>query len=261
MPSKQASLKRTLTIVHSSDLHVDTDWTARAHGGDGTRGLSAVLDTARAIKADMVLLAGDVFDHNRLPDETLERTARLLVAAGRPVVILPGNHDPAVADSAWHRGDFASHANIHIFGVSHRNTIVFPEFDLEIRGRPHRDYDDMTPFAKPQNRLARRRITMAHGHYEPVRDRTVKYHPGWLIHDRHILTSDSDYVALGHWNRPARVGPNMRHAYYCGSPELAGTVNVARFRESGAIRVHCEPIRWTTATARRTRRDENPAAR
>ena len=246
MPRNNSPLQRTLTVVHSSDLHVDTDWTARSHGGDGVGGLRAVLDTARAIEADLVLLAGDVFDHNRLPAETLERTAQLLGAAGRPIVILPGNHDPAVDDSAWHRGDFAAHANIHVLGVTHRHTITFPDFDLEVCGRAHRDYDDMVPFAAPRKRIRTRRITMAHGHYEPVRDRSVKYHPGWLIHDQHILAADSDYVALGHWNRPARVGPTTRHAYYCGSPELAGTVNVVRFQKSGTVRVHREEILWAT---------------
>jgi DNA repair exonuclease SbcCD nuclease subunit len=246
MPPRNST--RPLTVVHSSDLHVDTDWTARSHGGDGAGGLRAVLDTARAIDADVILLAGDVFDHNRLPIETLQRTAALLAAAGRSIVILPGNHDPAVDDSAWHRGDFAAHGNIHILGVTDGNAVAFPHFDLEVCGRPHRDYDDMVPFTRPRKRGHHRRITMAHGHYQPMRDRSVKYHPGWLIHDRHIIAADSDYMALGHWNRPARVGPDTQHAYYCGSPELAGTVNVVRFQTSGAVRVRREPIRWTSTT-------------
>jgi DNA repair exonuclease SbcCD nuclease subunit len=240
---------RDVVAVHSSDLHVDTDWTARLHGGDGTSGLRAVLDTARAIEADLVVLAGDVFDHNRLPDEVLLRTARLLGAAERPIVVLPGNHDPAVDDSAWRRGGFDAFANIHVLGVTHGTAVLFPEHQLEVCGRPHSDYDDMVPLAKARARRTRWRIVLAHGHYVPARDRAVKYHPSWLIHDRHIAAADADYVALGHWNRAARVGPEASNAYYCGSPELAGTVNVVRFRPAGAPKVHQEPIRWY-ATAR-----------
>jgi len=48
---------RDLVLVHSSDLHVDDGFTARTHGGDGTRGLRAVLATARHVRADAVLLA------------------------------------------------------------------------------------------------------------------------------------------------------------------------------------------------------------
>src|SRR5438876_4267872 len=39
---------RDIVLVHSSDLHMDHDYTARLHGGDGTAGLSGVLSAARA---------------------------------------------------------------------------------------------------------------------------------------------------------------------------------------------------------------------
>jgi DNA repair exonuclease SbcCD nuclease subunit len=246
---KSASGKpaRGVVIVHSSDIHVDTDWTARLHAGDGTKGLRSVLETARSVRADLVLLAGDIFDHNRLPDNVLARTAELLATCGRPVIVLPGNHDPAVADSGWHRGPFASHADVHVLGVTRRAPLVLPLLNLEIVGRPHRNYDDMVPLGAARTRRTRWRIVMAHGHYTPVRDRAVTYHPSWLIHDRHIAGADADYVALGHWNRAARVGPRSTRAYYCGSPDLAGTVNVVTLRE-GAVAVRREPIQWRDRT-------------
>lgn len=249
MPSGVA---QSLTVIHSSDLHVDTDWTAKAHGGDGTRGLGAVLDTAAALNADLVLLAGDVFDHNRLPDEVLIRTATLLEAAGRPVVVLPGNHDAAAEDSAWRRCGLDDLDNVHLFGITHRHAVLFPELDIEVRGRAHDNYDDMIPIIKSPVRRARWRIVMAHGHYHPERDRSVKYHPSWLIHDRHLASADADYVALGHWNRSVRVGPKGINAYYSGSPELADTINVVRFGKSGVVRVRREPIRWATDADRST---------
>src|SRR4051794_13441182 len=43
---------KDVIMVHSSDLHVDHDYTARLHGGDGTAGLTCVLNAARAIGAD-----------------------------------------------------------------------------------------------------------------------------------------------------------------------------------------------------------------
>ncbi|MGE5539883.1 MAG: metallophosphoesterase family protein [Gemmatimonas sp.] len=232
-------------MIHSSDIHVDTDWTARQHGGDGTRGLRAVLDTARAVVADVVLLAGDVFDHNRLPDAVLERVAALLDAAGRPVIVLPGNHDAAAADCAWRRSPFAACTRLHVLGVTHRTTLRFPHLHLEVTGKPHRDYDDMVPLERSRARRARWRIAVAHGHYVPVRDRSAPHHPSWLIHDRHLAAVDADYIALGHWNRPARVGPRAANAHYCGSPELAGTVNLVTLRAAGGVRVRREPIRWS----------------
>src|SRR5262249_36577256 len=95
---------RDIVVVHSSDLHVDHDYTARLHGGDGTAGLSSVLSAARGAGADVVVLAGDTFDCHRLPTFLLDRVAAIISAAALPVVLLPGNHDPAVPDAVYHGG-------------------------------------------------------------------------------------------------------------------------------------------------------------
>src|SRR5580658_954869 len=101
--TKQAPA-RDVIVVHSSDLHVDHDHTARLHGGDGTAGLACVLGAARDIGADAVVLAGDTFDCHRLPQALLDRAAGVIAAVGLPVVILPGNHDPAVPDAVYRQG-------------------------------------------------------------------------------------------------------------------------------------------------------------
>src|SRR5262245_64901054 len=92
-----AAPSRDIVVVHSSDLHIDHDYTARLHGGDGTAGLSGVLSAARAAGADVVVLAGDTFDCHRLPIDLLDRAAAVISAAAMPVVLLTGLHDPAVA--------------------------------------------------------------------------------------------------------------------------------------------------------------------
>jgi hypothetical protein len=42
-------------------------------------------------------------------------------------------------------------------------------------------------------------------------------------------------VALGHWNRAAKVGKGDIAAYYFGSPEYAGTINLVRFTHQGEV--------------------------
>src|SRR5271167_33720 len=95
---------RDIIVVHSSDLHVDHDYTARLHGGDGTTGLACVLNAARGLSADAVILAGDTFDSHRVPDALVERAAAVIAASALPVVILPGNHDPAVSEAVFNNG-------------------------------------------------------------------------------------------------------------------------------------------------------------
>src|SRR2546423_2988041 len=108
---------RGIVVVHTSDLHVDDDYTAQIHGGDGTAGLAFVLQKAGALAADVALLVGDTFENNRLPRHVVDRAAALISAAAMPVVLLPGNHDPAAPDSVY--GLLPAVDNLHVLGVTH----------------------------------------------------------------------------------------------------------------------------------------------
>jgi hypothetical protein len=69
----------------------------------------------------------------------------------------------------------------------------------------------------------------------PVPDRTSRLRPSWLIGDDELAATGADYIALGHWNRAAKVGEVA--ASYSGSPEYAGTVNVVRLLGGGNVEV------------------------
>ena len=231
-----------IVFVHSSDLHVDDERIAAQHDGDGTAGLRAVLTTARSLGADIVLLAGDTFDNHMVTSATIDRAGQLLADAGRPVVILPGNHDPATADSIWLRGRFDEIGNLAILGITNDRTIVFPERELEIWGNAHRDYMDMVPLRDPPPRAARWQIALGHGHYEPPETWHNPLRPSWLISDAMIAATGADYLALGHWDRAAQVGGGTVPAYYSGSPDYVDTVNLVRLTASGKVLVTRETV-------------------
>jgi DNA repair exonuclease SbcCD nuclease subunit len=232
-----------IVLVHSSDLHVD-DTTSGTKHSDGVAGLAAVLATARAADAHLVLLAGDTFDNNRVPAPVLARTGELLAEAGRPVVILPGNHDPALPDSVFLRGGLAAIPNVSILGITHDEAVGFPQHDLEIWGHAHRDYENMAPLRGPRTRSTRWQVAMAHGHYEPPHNLATPLRPSWLFSDDAIAATAADYLALGHWDRPERVGNGTVPAYYSGSPDLARTVNLIRLTGASQVLVTREPLRW-----------------
>jgi DNA repair exonuclease SbcCD nuclease subunit len=236
---------RDIVVVHSSDLHIDHDYTARLHGGDGVAGLACVLNAARSAAADVVILAGDTVDSHRVPQALIERVASVMAAAAVPIVVLPGNHDPAVAEAIYRGRALAAVANLHVIGVTHEDSIVFPQMSLEIWGRAHCDYGDMSPLDINRQRPPRRtrwQIAVAHGHYEPAPDRSKGPQPSWLIGDAEIAATVADYVALGHWNRAARVGNGSVPAYYSGSPEYAGTVNIVRMSPRAGVTVARVPL-------------------
>jgi len=231
-----------IVLVHSSDLHVDEDRAVGSRNGDGTAGLRWVLVTARAARADVVLLAGDTFENNQLGQAILERARGLLADADLPVVILPGNHDPALADSVFVRGGFAELPHVSILGVTHDEAVPFPVFDLEIWGHAHRDYYSMAPLRGPRPRSTRWQAAMAHGHYEPPATRANPLRPSWVFSDEEIAATGADYLALGHWDRAVRVGNGVVPAYYSGSPHLVRTVNLVRLTAAGEVVVTRERL-------------------
>jgi DNA repair exonuclease SbcCD nuclease subunit len=233
--SAAANSAPEVVLVHSSDLHVDD------RGGIGV--LKAVLATAGALGADLVLLAGDTFESNQLSTDVLDRAAGFLAQAGMPVVILPGNHDPALPDSVFVRGGIARVPSAHILGVTHDVAVAFPAFDLEIWGHAHRDYLDMAPLRGFRSRSTRWQVAIAHGHYEPPETRANPLRPSWIFGDEEIAATGADYLALGHWDRPMRVGNGVVPAFYSGSPELARTVNLVRLTTGGVV-VTREVLIW-----------------
>lgn len=189
--------------------------------------------------ADVVILAGDIFDHNRVPLAVLDNVSRLLGEYGHHVVLLPGNHDCLTPDSVYRRGGLASLPNVHVLGVADE-AFGFPELDLQVWGRAHYDYKNHSPLAEPQPRSAARQIAVAHGHW--LRDERDR-HRGWLITSDEIAGTESDYVALGHWPQATPAGDGRVPAFYSGSPDLAGSVNLLRFLDGGPPLVSRLPLK------------------
>jgi len=224
-----------VTIVHSSDLHLGTDDSFSDR--DRLANLPKVLAAAAEVDANVVLLAGDSFDNHRQPVEILERAAQILRDYGKPVVILPGNHDPLTPDSVYRRGGLDEVANVSILGLNAGQAVLFPELELEIWGHAHFDYTDMSPLANPRPRTTRWQLAAAHGHYVDEARDPNRMIGSWLIHREELLAIDADYIALGHWNQSTPVGNGDVAAHYSGSPEYTGTVNVVRFKKDGSVEV------------------------
>jgi DNA repair exonuclease SbcCD nuclease subunit len=224
-----------VVIVHSSDLHLGTDDSFSDR--DRLANLPKVLGAATEVKADIVLLAGDSFDNHRQPIDLLERAAQILRDYNKPVVILPGNHDPLTPDSVYRRGGLGEVANVSILGLNVDKAVVFPDLELEIWGHPHFDYTDMSPLANPRPRTTRWQLAAAHGHYVDEARDPNRMIGSWLIHREELLATGADYVALGHWNQCTPVGNGEVNAHYSGSPEYTGTVNVIRFKKDGTVEV------------------------
>jgi hypothetical protein len=189
-------------------------------GGDKAAQLRGQrFDTVRRIAGlahehgvDLVVVAGDVFDDNGVGPDTVQHARDALTAFGdTPVVLLPGNHDPATPDSALARlGELpgairvATTAEVvRLDGVevypcplTARHTAADPAGWL-----PENPGGDAV------------RIVVAHGG-------TLDFGEATESHNRidvgRILERGYDYVALGDWHGVYRV---HARAWYSGAPE------------------------------------------
>lgn len=210
--------RRAVKLVHTSDVHLGCDY----NGKLARRALVAVVDLARSIGADALILAGDVFDHNRVKDDEVGFLLDQLERSAMPSIILPGNHDCYDAGSVYRRALFQrGPANVHVIDDEADTLCQFPELDLEVWGRATVDHHPgFRPLTEePPRRSAGWRIGVAHGHVAIPDPREPRSSP---ILPEDIASSLCDYVALGHWDRYADVSQGGVPAFYSGAPHWSG---------------------------------------
>ncbi len=239
MPENSRRAAGEIVLAHSSDVHVDDPIMP---GEDGVAGLRHVLATAASLDADLVLLAGDTFDNARVSAPVLREARDLLAGAGRLVVMLPGNHDPLLENHLFRRAGLVDIAHLRVLGLAGGDSLLLENLDLEIVGLAHRGYSDFPPLPKARRRAARWQVIMAHGHYVPPGEAVAQAHRAWRFDDAALAAAGGDYIALGHWDRPLRVGTDGVAAYYSGAPDLAGTLNMISMAPGRGVTVTREPL-------------------
>ena len=96
-------------FVHTSDIHLDTSFSAAGFPSrigdrkrEAIRGtFRRILESAEGEEAQLVLIAGDLFEHDRVTPDTVEFLKQQFESLGDiPVFVSPGNHDPCVGSSS-----------------------------------------------------------------------------------------------------------------------------------------------------------------
>lgn len=243
--------RKPLRIVHTSDVHLgaysgsgDGKWGARRELMEQT--FERVIELANDTNADALLIAGDFFDNDRVPDETVVFAAETIRKFRGQTFLIPGNHDPMDPGSIYWRHDMEAIAKRLTIVRDHKGELVEPEgLDLVLWGRAYLDTDwHFKPLdGLPERVDSRWHIAMGHGHF--VRE-GGEMHRSLLIKDSEIAAAAGhwDYMAFGHWEPHADVSTGGVTAIYSGAPmplsdanRKAGLAAVVDFDESG--------VRWT----------------
>jgi exonuclease SbcD len=225
------TVKPTRRILHTADLHI-------AFLGDkGCQSLEAVVNAAIKSRADLLLIAGDLFDHNRVDEKLLEFVRAQFWRLPIPVVILPGNHDCLVPGSIFSKTEFwKSCRNLYVLRETQGETLDLSYLNISIWGKPIDTYmGDIHPMqGKPQpDDGGFWHIAVAHGYFVDTESPSF---PSYHITEQEIAEHEWDYVALGHV--PVfRCISNDPVAYYSGSPSLAGTAALVDLDEKTGVHV------------------------
>lgn len=188
----------------------------------------AALATQESVNA--VLVAGDVFDAQGVSDRTIHRTFQLMSAYKGPWILIPGNHDAALAESVWTRARRLNAIPPNVFPLLNAQVHLFSDAGFAILPAPltqRQTYQDLTEWfdaaETPANLL---RIGLAHGSVAgQLPESADSPNP---ISPTRAQTARLDYLALGDWHGLKQIDSRT---WYSGTPEQD------RFKDNGAGQV------------------------
>ena len=242
-PQANSTARPSFTALHVSDVHVDDN----PHGHVA---LQATVELALAENVDLVVFAGDLFDHARVSEVTIERVLEQLARLTQPTLVIPGNHDCVDDLSIYLRTDLTK-AGPHIVFVGDPagDEVIFNDLALAVWARGIADHS-------PKNRPLEGyrpsdpkwwRMVVVHGHYVPRGHASPN---SSLIREEELAELECDYVALGHWHRFLEIDANGVIASYCGSPSEGDnpSVNLVHFEPGQRVRIENRALKEPAPT-------------
>ena len=212
-----------LTFLHGADFHLDSPFRALSPDQAAERRqeqrqlLTRLAQTAKETQAQLILLAGDLFDSQRVRPKTLELLHNTLEGLEAQVFIAPGNHDPYTPSSPYARLSWPGH--VHIFSSPYPERVELPHLGAVVYGSaflsPHRVDSPLLDLQTRDEGLVS--FGCFHG------DTSTPFSRYGPITQEEIDRCGLDYLALGHHH--AASGIRMTGAtYYAwpGCPEGRG---------------------------------------
>jgi DNA repair exonuclease SbcCD nuclease subunit len=226
-----------LRLIHTADWQIGKPYGTVADEQKRFRlqqeriaAIGRIRDAVRAQEAQLVLVAGDLFD-SPTPDSTaVLEVLELIGEMEVPVLVIPGNHDHGAPGTVWHRDDFQRHQrqqapNLQL--LLERQPLVLDEaVVLPCPLLRNQDSSDPTQWLRGVDWSAlptdRPRIVLAHGgvhgfggrDYEG--DDEAQAGANNLIDLAALPAAQLDYIALGDWHNLKKV---TGKAWYPGTPE------------------------------------------
>jgi DNA repair protein SbcD/Mre11 len=221
-----------MRLLHTADCHLGNFML----GGDKEKeAFAALIETALVIRPDVLVVAGDLFDHGRVSDDVIAWTLEQMSRLDCPVVVLPGNHDYDVLMRIAAGADLAQHPGITIITAPDGELVQLPELDLTLWGKA---LEEHTPDYRPLTGIPARPargwcVVLGHG---LIVDALNSGGRGSPIFPADVEAVEWDYVALGHVHAHRIIQDQP------APPVLySGATTMARGGQPGAVLVEFRP--------------------
>jgi len=219
---------KAVRFIHTSDVHLDTSFSGAGFssrlGGRKREAIRAtfrrILEDARRLGVDLVLIAGDLFEHDRITPDTIEFLKQQFEGLGNiPVFISPGNHDPYLHGSPYCEESWPD--NVHIFCEEEFRSVPMADIGVRVTGFAfnrtqveERIFLRLPPLPRDTCNLV-----LSHGSDLSCVPKGKAKHGPFTIEE--IAGKNVHYLALGHYHQQRLVAdtPDGTQAWYSGIPE------------------------------------------
>lgn len=212
-----------IKLLHTGDIHLDSPFSgldsrnAEIRRSELRAAFTSMMTYARMNNADMILVAGDLFDGDLITRETLALISREFENFGKPIFISPGNHDSATPNSVWRKNVLPK--NVHVFTEENISSVDLPELNTTVYGFAFTSPQMMGNPIIGKRVLDQSRINLLLAHCDMVGPKSGN--TNCPVTADQLDSFGADYSALGHIHNPPSPGHDGRWCY-CGCLEPRG---------------------------------------
>lgn len=218
-------------ILHMADMHFDSAFTSnlsieksKLRRSEQREVFSRIIGMAKTEQIDVMLISGDLFDSEKVSEETINFMIRKFSEIPEiPVLIAAGNHDPFNINSVYEKISLGD--NVHIFSTE-GGFYDFENLNLRVSGVSFGSEDGSNIKIPKTLHPEFSNILVMHGNVvSGTAESGIRYNP---VAKQEIENSGFDYIAFGHVHSFSGINVEGRTYWaYPGIPEPRG------FDESG----------------------------
>ncbi|MFK7963165.1 MAG: exonuclease SbcCD subunit D [Burkholderiaceae bacterium] len=213
-----------LRLIHTADWQIGREFgqfeadDAAALAAARVEVVSRIVKYAASVEAKLIVVAGDVFDAPTIGDKLIRRVFDALNQYEGHWILLPGNHDPALAAGVWVRAGAIGCVGPRTLVASEPGIINIDTLRTSVLVAPLTQRSTLADTTDPFDQLVTPdgyfRVGVAHGSVSGLLPGETD--AGNPISADRAVSARLDYLALGDWHGQKKIN---EQCWYSGTPE------------------------------------------